>query len=51
MEKGILRKGSIPANLKRKKVTKEPMTIIVPWATLMTSITPQASEKPTAILA
>ena len=47
----MLRKGSMPTYLKRKKVMKEPMTIMVPWVTLMTSMTPQASEKPTAILA
>jgi hypothetical protein len=46
---GRLRKGSRPMVLKRMKVIKDPMTIMVPWVTLITSITPQASEKPTAI--
>jgi len=51
METGILRKGSSPTYLKRKKVIKDPTTIRVPWVTFDHIHDAPGQEKPTAMLA
>src|ERR671918_1958618 len=44
----IPRKGSTPAATRSFHATYAPTTTNAPWATLMTFMTPQTSEKPTA---